>query len=185
MSHACPLRVYWNSEYRFSWREAAAVVFECVRKAQELEGSDMGRIAPASCLVTRGGEIVVSAGRANPEAVAQLAADLLTGCADRGDLGAALDAGRLMRFLETLGHETTWKRRRVQIAMLALRSLAAEADRARAEGRDVGAPSAHDGARQVLAPEPSQRPHRAGREGRNSASPAVATPGGPFANHPG
>ena len=113
-----------------SWREAAAVVYEGVSTGHDREGRATSRVAPDSCLITRGGEVVLSddASCGDPETIARLAADLLTGCADRGDLGAALDAGRLLPFLEKLGEDTTWKRRRVQIAALALRALNAEAD---------------------------------------------------------
>ena len=122
-----------------SWREAAAVVFEGVSTAHDREGRATSRVAPDSCLITRGGEVVLSddASCGDPEAIAGLAADLLTGCADRGDLGAALDAGRLLPFLEKLGEDTTWKRRRVQIAALALRALNAEADCAVADHGDA------------------------------------------------
>jgi hypothetical protein len=125
-----------------SWREAAAVVFEGASTAPDREGDAASRVAPATCLITRGGAVVVSddASCRDPEAIAGLAADLLTACADRGDLGAALDAGRLLPFLEKLGQDTTWKRRRVQIAALALRALATEADRARADHGEVPNP---------------------------------------------
>ena len=122
-----------------SWREAAAVVFEGVSTAHDPDGRAMSRVAPATCLITRGGEVVFSDDFScrDPEDIAGLAADLLTACPDRGDLGAALDAGRLLPFLEKLGEDTTWKRRRVQIAALALRALAAEADRAVADNGDA------------------------------------------------
>ena len=141
-----------------SWREAAAVVFEGVSTAPDPDGRDVSGVAPATCLITRGGEVVFSddASCRDPEAIAGLAADLLTACADRGDLGAALDAGRLLPFLEKLGEDTTWKRRRVQIATLALRALAAEADRAVAEHDDatnVGETPAWPGATTRPAPD--------------------------------
>ena len=86
---------------------------------------------PESCLITRGGdiELIGEAVAASPQAMSHLAADLLEVCADPGDLGRAVAAERLTPFLETLGQETTWKRRRVQIASVALRALATEADR--------------------------------------------------------
>ncbi len=64
-----------------SWREAAAVVFEGVSTAHDLDGRAMSRVAPATCLITRGGEVVFSddASCRDPEAIAGLAADLLTG----------------------------------------------------------------------------------------------------------
>lgn len=118
-------------EVPISWQEAGALVFESVAKAQELGGSDSARVEPAGCLVTRGGEVVLvdGAARAHPEAMADLAIDLLAACETPGELGAAVNARQLLPFLEALGQDTTWKRRRVQIAAVALRALAAEADR--------------------------------------------------------
>ena len=141
-----------------SWREAAAVVFEGISTAHDREGRATSRIAPDSCLITRGGEVVLSddASCGDPEAIAGLAADLLTGCTDRGDLGAALDAGRLLPFLEKLGEDTTWKRRRVPIAALARRAQHAEADCAVAAPGDASRPSQRQ-------PRPAATPRRAGR----------------------
>jgi hypothetical protein len=118
-----------------SWREAAAVLYEGVCRAQELGGTGMGPVAPGSCLITRGGEIVLGddAVEAHSHAVAGLAADLLTACDDRGDLGAAVASGHLLPFLDSLAEDTTWKRRRAQIATVALRALAAQADRVLAD----------------------------------------------------
>ena len=169
-----------------SWQEAAAVVFEGVSKAHELEGSDRGRVAPATCLITRGGEVVLGddAGRAHPEALAELAVDLLAACDDRGDLGAAVDAGRLLPFLETLSVDTTWKRRRVQIAAVALRALAAEADRVLADAGDAAAPelavkgSANDEVRQFTRqnPRPSRSPLEVQGSAQHDHRPAHSTP---------
>jgi hypothetical protein len=116
-----------------TWRDAGAVLVEGVYRAQELGGTSLDPIAPDTVLVTRGGEVVLTgdAQRAHPEAVAALADDLLRGCEDRGDLGDAIASGDLLPFLESLSHDTSWKRRRVEIATLALRGIAAHADQLR------------------------------------------------------
>jgi hypothetical protein len=116
-----------------TWRDASAVLVEAVTRAQQLGGTIAEPVKPVGVLLTRGGEVVLTeqADRAHPEAVAALAADLLRACDDPGDLGDAVEAGELMAFLDALGHETTWKRRRVQIATVALRAIAAHADQVR------------------------------------------------------
>lgn len=148
-----------------SWREAGAVVFEAVYRAQQLGGPRPEPVDADDCLITRGGEVVFAerAERAHPEAVAALANALLQGCDDPGEFGTAVEAGRILPFLETLGCETTWKRRRVQIATLALRALAAHADdlRARSQAMVAGRSS-----RLGNGPSPSARP---------AAQPAAST----------
>jgi hypothetical protein len=148
-----------------SWREAGAVVFEGVYRAQQLDGPRPEPVDAEDCLITRGGEVVFAerAERAHPEAVAALASTLLRGCDDPGEFGAAVDAGRILSFLETLGRETTWKRRRVQIATLALRALAAHADDLRARSQ---ATAAGRSSRPGNRPWPSARP---------AAQPAAST----------
>lgn len=113
-----------------SWREAAAVLVEAVDRAQQLGGTNPEPVPQETVLLTRGGEVVLTeqAERAHPEAVAGLVSDLLRGCDDPGDLGNAVSTGQLLPFLELVAHDTTWKRRRAQIATLALRALAAQAD---------------------------------------------------------
>lgn len=115
-----------------SWREAAAVLVEAVDRAHQLGGTNPEPVPQQSVLLTRGGEVILTdqAERAHPEAVAGLVSDLLRGCDDPGDLGSAVSAGQLLPFLELVSHDTTWKRRRAQIATLALRALAAQADHA-------------------------------------------------------
>jgi hypothetical protein len=155
-----------------SWREAGAVVFEGVYRAQQLAGPRLEPVAPDDCLITRGGEVVFAerADRAQPEAVAALAKILLQGCDDPGEFGAAVNTGRVLPFLETLGRNTTWKRRRVQIATLALRALAAHTDdlRARSQANASGRPSRPD-TRQVPAARPAKQPP-APAQGQNSAA---------------
>jgi hypothetical protein len=157
-----------------SWREAAAVVFEAVYRAQHMAGPRPEPVAPDDCLITRGGEVVFAehADRAHPEGVAALATTLLRGCDDPGEFGAAVAAGRVLPFLETLGHHTTWKRRRVQIATLALRALAAHADdlRARSQATMSGRPS-RLASRPGAATRPAARPAApAERQGASSSS---------------
>jgi hypothetical protein len=148
-----------------SWREAGAVVFEGVYRAQQLAGPRPEPIAPDDCLITRGGEVlfVERAERAHPEAVAALATALLRACEDRGELGTAVDTGKTLPFLEALGRDTTWKRRRVQIATLALRALAAHADDLRARSQATAA-----GRTSRL----GSRPWPAARPGAQPAAPA-------------
>lgn len=127
-----------------TWREAAAVLVEAVDRAQQLGGASPEPVPPASVMLTRGGDVVLTdqAERARGEAVAGLATDLLRGCDDPGDLGIALRSGELLPFLELVAEETTWKRRRAQIATLALRALAAQADQG-LTGEAVAAGSGH------------------------------------------
>jgi hypothetical protein len=128
-------------------------------------------------LLTRGGDVVFTeqAERAHAEAVATLATDLLRGCDDPGDLGAALRAGQVGPFLESVARDSTWKRRRAQIATLALRALAAQAD------QSLAAETVAPGTR--LQPARRQYVRRSSRSRANDASPrphprpaAAATP---------
>jgi hypothetical protein len=144
-----------------TWRDASAVLVEVVYRTQQLGGTNPDPVRPVSVLLTRGGEVVLTeqAERAHPDAAAALAADLLRACADRGDLGEAVEAGELMAFLDAQGHETTWKRRRVQIATVALRAIVAHADQVRSTMKIRG----HERQRgDHDAPRPSTRsvPHR-------------------------
>lgn len=153
-----------------TWRDAGAVLVEGVYRAQQLGGAHPEPVTPDHVLLTRGGEVVLAepAGRANPEAVAALADTLLRKCEDPGDLGVALASGELLPFLESLGEETSWKRRRVQIATLALRGIAAHADQRRStiRARSSAISDAADG---VSRRDP--RPH-AGDSGTASAAPS-------------
>jgi hypothetical protein len=144
------------------WRgwSSSAWLFRGAKPAPWCSRASVGRsnwLDRGSSLITRGGEVVFAgrAERAQPEAVAALATALLRGCEDPGEFGAAVDTGRILPFLETLGRETTWKRRRVQIATLALRALAAHADdlRARSQATASGRASRHE-----ARPWPTARP---------------------------
>ena len=87
-----------------------------------------------SCLLTRGGDVVLAgaAAQARPEAVVRLLDDLLASCSNPGRFAGAVADGTALDMIEELSHDTTAKRRRVEVASVALRGLAAEADAARA-----------------------------------------------------
>jgi len=129
-----------------AWREATALLVEAIRQAHLSGGELAGGVTPPSCFVTRGGEVVLAdqAAAASPDAVLELVGPLTAACIDPGDLGQAAASGALVPFLEAYAADTPWRRRRVQIAAIALRALAAEADLARSEGpdaADLGPPS--------------------------------------------
>lgn len=117
------------------WREAAAIVHEAVARTGPTKGARPTRISPAECELTRGGEIHLlgDAVRARPETVLGLLEHLLPACDSPGGLGVAFESGRAISFLEELGLQVTAKRRRVEIAGVALRALCVDADRLRAE----------------------------------------------------
>ncbi len=116
---------------RVSWREAAAIVHEAVALTGPTKGARPTHVGPDACLLTRGGDVVLTgdAAKARPETVVRLLEDLLAACDSPGGLAAALERGTAIAFLEELSLRTTPKRRRVEIATVALRGIAAEADR--------------------------------------------------------
>jgi hypothetical protein len=118
-----------------SWREAAAIIHEAVSQTGPTKGARPSRVSSDACLLTRGGEVVLTgeAQKARPETVVRLLEDLLAVCDSPGGLASALESGTALAFLEDLSQRTTPKRRRVEIASVALRALAAAADRAREE----------------------------------------------------
>lgn len=127
-----------------AWREVSALLVEAIRQAHANGGTLAAGVVPASCFVTRGGEIVL-AGRAaasRPEAVLELVGPLTAACVDPGDLGQAAANGAVVPFLEAYAADTPWRRRRVQIAAIALRAITAEADLARTEGAHAADDSA-------------------------------------------
>ena len=87
-----------------------------------------------SCLLTRGGDVVLTgtAAQAGPEVVVRLLDDLLASCSNPGRFAGAVDNGTALEMIEELSEHITAKRRRVEVASVALRGLAAEADAARA-----------------------------------------------------
>ena len=118
---------------RVSWREAAAIVHEAVALTGPTKGTRPTHVGPDACVLTRGGDVVLTgdAAKARPETVVRLLEDLLVACDSPGGLAAALERGTAIAFLEELSLRTTPKRRRVEIAAVALRGIAAEADRGR------------------------------------------------------
>ncbi|MGE0362283.1 MAG: hypothetical protein AB7H93_13975 [Vicinamibacterales bacterium] len=127
-----------------AWREVSALLVEAIRQAHSNGGTLGAGVEPASCFVTRGGEIVLAgrAAAARPEAVLELVGPLTAACVDPGDLGQAAANSAVVPFLEAFAADTPWRRRRVQIAAIALRAIAAETDLARTEGAqtsDAGA----------------------------------------------
>ena len=85
------------------------------------------------------------AARARPETMTRLLEHLLPACDSPGGLGAAFEGGTALAFLEELAQRTTAKRRRIEIAKVAIRGLGAEADLARAAGDAFTPPDAQDG----------------------------------------
>ncbi len=114
-----------------SWREAAAIVHEAVALTGPTKGARPNRVGPDACVLTRGGEIILvgNAAKARPETLVLLLEHLLPACDSTGGLGAAFERGTVLAFLEELSQRTTGKRRRVEIASVAIRAIAAEAER--------------------------------------------------------
>lgn len=119
---------------RVSWREAAAIVHEAVAGTGVTEGAGPARVTAESCLLTRGGDVVLAgtAAQARAEAVVGLLDDLLTSCSDPGRFAGAVADGTALEMIDELSQHTTPRRRRVEVASVALRGLAAAADAARA-----------------------------------------------------
>jgi hypothetical protein len=127
---------------QMSWREAAAIVQEAVALTGPTKGARPDSLGPDACFITRGGDVVLagSAAKARPETVVLLLEQLLPACDSPGGLGAAFERGTVLAFLEDLSLRTTAKRRRVEIASVAIRGIAAESDRAmQAEGLETAA----------------------------------------------
>ena len=118
---------------QMSWHEAAAIVHEALALTGPTKGARPNRVDADACVITRGGEVTLvgEAAKARPETIVRLLEDLLPACDTPGGLGAAYERGTAIAFLEDLGQRTTPKRRRVEIASVGIRALAAEADRAR------------------------------------------------------
>ncbi len=120
---------------RVSWREAAAIVHEAMALTGPAKGARPDRVLPESCVLTRGGEVVLldGAAQARPETVLRLLEPLLAACDAQGGLGSAFEIGRASGFLEELAQRVTAKRRRMEIAGVAIRGLGARAEFERAE----------------------------------------------------
>ena len=123
------------------WREAAAVLCEAVSAVRRAGGFSDERPRAASCLVTRGGEVVLAdeMARARPETLVSLASNLLETCAEPDRFGEALQSGAFLEFVDDFASRTSPNQRRVAIAALALRALAAEADLSLSRSSDAGA----------------------------------------------
>ena len=113
-----------------SWREVAAVLCEAVSIVRRTGGSSTERPPLRSWLLTRGGAVELEPGAADagPEVVVTLAQDLLKTCQAPDRLGQAVQSGDLLPFIDEFGERTSPNQRRKEIASLAWRALAAEAD---------------------------------------------------------
>ena len=122
------------------WREAAAVLCEAVSAVRRAGSFSDERPRAASCLVTRGGRVVLAddMARARPDTLVALASRLLEACAEPDDFGAAMRSGAFLEFVDDYTALTSPNQRRVAIASLALRALAAEADLSIAHTADPG-----------------------------------------------
>ena len=163
---------------RVTWHEATAIVHEAVAGTRTTEGAGPARVTAESCLLTRGGDVVLAgtAAQARPEAVVRLLDDLLASCSYPGKYAGAVANGTALDMLEELSQHIPPKRRRVEVASVALRGLAAEADAARARAdADAQAPSA-DFAPSIAAPTPAASPTAFPRPWVTALAPPSAIP---------
>lgn len=128
---------------RVTWREAGAIAYEVFRLASERDAAGATSLAIDNIALTRGGEVVFleDVGKPRAEAIVGLVAPLVAACDAPDRLGMALASGHVLTFIDELGERTSAKRRRVEIAAVALRGLAAEADREWAQPRWADAPA--------------------------------------------
>ena len=89
---------------RVSWREAVAIVHEAVARTAATEGAGPARVTAESCLLTRGGDVVLTgtAAQARPEAVVRLLDDLLASCSNPGRFSGAVADGTALDMIEEL-----------------------------------------------------------------------------------
>jgi TonB family protein len=141
-----------------SWREATAVLCEAVSLVRRAGGSSPERPPLTSCLVTRGGAVVLDgqAAGVRPDVLVTLARDLLKTCRAPDRLGEAMAAGSVLDFVDEFTRRTSSNTRRVEIASLALRALAAEADVAMSRSVE-GAGEANDPVRAAAPARPWSR----------------------------
>ena len=122
---------------RVTWREAMAIVHEAVAATGAADHPGPALVTAESCVLTRGGDVVLTgaAAQARREVVVRLLDDLLASCSDPGRFAGAVANGTALGMIEELSQDTTAKRRRVEVAAVALRGLvaAADADRAMAD----------------------------------------------------
>ncbi|MGD9904767.1 MAG: hypothetical protein AB7U83_14985 [Vicinamibacterales bacterium] len=118
-----------------TWREAAAIIYEAMARTGPTRGVRPAKVAPEACVLTRGGDIVLEgeAARARAETILCLLEFLLPACDSHGGLGVAYQSGRAGQFLDELALQVTAKRRRVEIAGVAIRSLGLDAEARRVE----------------------------------------------------
>jgi hypothetical protein len=151
---------------RVTWREAAAIVHEAIAASRGADRTGPARVTAESCLLTRGGEVMLtgSAVQARPEVVVRLLDDLLAACSEPGRFAGAVADGTALEMIAELSQAISPKRRRVEVASVALRGLVAAADAARALADAAEQqPSARAGSRPALpapvaSPQPGRRP---------------------------
>ncbi len=162
---------------RVSWREALAIVHEAVAETGATEGAAPTRVTAESCLLTRGGDVVLTgtAAQARPEAVVRLLDDLLASCSAPGRFAGAVADGTALDMLEEMRHDTTPKRRRVEVAAVALRGLAAAADAARAMADAHEQDPSADFDDVIAAPTPAASPTALPRPWVTAAAPRSAS----------
>jgi len=119
---------------RVSGSEAAAIVHEAVARTIGDEHSAATAVTAESCVLTRGGDVTLvgTAATAPPMSVVRLLDDLLEACDTPGQLAGTATDGTALDILEELSQRVSDKRRRVEVAAVALRGLVAQADAARA-----------------------------------------------------
>ena len=162
---------------RVSWREAVAIVHEAVAGTGATEGAGPARVTAESCLLTRGGDVVLAgtAAQARPEAVVRLLDDLLASCSNPGRFSGAVANGTALDMIEELSQHTTAKRRRVEVASVALRGLAAAGRR---RPRDGGRRTSrtHRRTSTISSPRPRQQRRRRPFRGCGSGHPPRSRP---------
>jgi hypothetical protein len=159
---------------RLSWREATAIVQEAIARAAPTEGVGPARVTIDDCVLTRGGDVMLTgtAAWARPEAVVPLLDDLLARCSDPGRFAGAVADGTALEMLAELTQHTTAKRRRVEVASVALRGLAAAAEAARAMADAAEQPSSAQVGGVVAAAATVAAPTAAGRPWPPASLPA-------------
>jgi hypothetical protein len=156
---------------RLSWREATAIVQEAIARAAPTEGVGPARVTIDDCVLTRGGDVMLTgtAAWARPEAVVPLLDDLLARCSDPGRFAGAVANGTALEMIEELSQHISPKRRRVEVASVALRGLAAAADAARARADAEEHDRSADLDDFIAAPTPATRVRAAAEERHRSA----------------
>lgn len=111
-----------------TWQEAAAIAFEAA--AHACPDAPDTAVPLDAWMLTRGGELLVDVTAVvPPAAIADMTRRMLQSCADGAVLAQALGDGALADFLDVVGEDIPWRRRRVLIAAVALKGLVADAER--------------------------------------------------------